>query len=102
MATAIRSGANMVSTIRGVVKMLVDYQFTLMKSFNAELNFIVLIYLMVAAVLPTIGTTVLVIFSVFGMLGVTPEVFSVLIGMSFLGQAMVIGYVKLKRPNLFE
>jgi flagellar protein FlaJ len=101
MATAIRSGANVTATIKGVVKMLVDYQFTLTKSFNAELNFIVLIYLMVSAVLPTIGTTVLVIFSVFGMLGVTPEVFMILVGMSFLGQAAVIGYVKLKRPNLF-
>lgn len=102
MATAIRSGSNVTSTIKGVVKMLVDYQFTLTKSFNAELNFIVLIYLMVSSVLPTIGTTVLVIFSVFGMLGVTPEVFMTLVGMSFFGQAAVIGYVKLKRPNLFD
>ncbi|MFA6490232.1 MAG: type II secretion system F family protein [Candidatus Micrarchaeia archaeon] len=102
MATAIRSGSNVTSTIKGVVKMLVDYQFTLTKSFNAELNFIVLIYLMVSSVLPTIGTTVLVIFSVFGMLGVTPEVFMILVGISFFGQAAVIGYVKLKRPNLFE
>ena len=102
MATAIRSGANVTATIKGVVKMLVDYQFTLTKSFNAELNFIVLVYLMVSAVLPTIGTTVLVIFSVFGMIGVTPEVFDLLVAMSFFGQAAVIGYVKIKRPNLFE
>lgn len=102
MATAIRSGSNMTSTIKGVVKMLVDYQFSLTKSFNAELNFVVLIYLMVSSVLPTIGTTVLVIFSVFGMLGVTPEVFMLLVGLSFVGQAAVIGYVRVKRPNLFD
>ena len=102
MVTAIRTGSNMTSTLKGIVKMLVDYQFSLSKSFNAELNFIILVYLMVAAVLPTIGTTVLVIFSVFGMLGISPEVFGGVVGLSFLGQLVVIGYVRAKRPSLFE
>ncbi|MEM4634169.1 MAG: type II secretion system F family protein [Candidatus Anstonellaceae archaeon] len=102
IVTAVRSGANLANTLKGIVHMLVEYQFSLSKSFNSELNFIILVYLMTAAVLPTIGTTVLVIFSVFGMLGVTPEVFGGIIGLSFLGQAVVIGYVKMKRPSLFE
>ena len=101
MVTAIRSGANLTATIKGVVKNLVDYQFSLSKSFNAELNFIILIYLMAAAVLPTIGTTVLVIFSVFGLLGVSPELFVGIIALSFIGQIAIIGYVKMKRPSLF-
>jgi len=67
MVTAIRSGANLTNTLKGIVHMLVEYQFSLSKSFNAELNFIILIFLMTAAVLPTIGTTVMVIFSVFGV-----------------------------------
>ncbi|MEM4555043.1 MAG: type II secretion system F family protein [Candidatus Anstonellaceae archaeon] len=102
LVTAIRAGANLSSTLRSIVKLLVDYQFSLFKSFNAELNFIILIYLMVAAVLPTIGTTVLVIFSVFGMLGVTPEVLSAVVGIGFLGQMAIIAYVKMKRPSLFS
>ncbi|VVC00616.1 Type II secretion system (T2SS), protein F [uncultured archaeon] len=101
LVTAIRAGADLTATLKGIVKLLVDYQFGLSKSFNAELNFIILIYLMLAAVLPTIGTTILVIFSVFGLLGVTPEVFGAIIGVSFLGQLGIIGYVKMKRPTLF-
>ncbi len=101
LVTAIRSGANLTTTLRSIVKLLVDYQFSLSKSFNAELNFIILIYLMAAAVLPTIGTTVLVIFSVFGLLGISPEVFAGIIALSFLGQLAIIGYVKLKRPSMF-
>ena len=101
MVTAIRSGANLTATIKGVVKNLVDYQFSLSKSFNAELNFIILIYLMAAAVLPTIGTTVLVVFSVFGLLGVSPELFVGIIALSFIGQIAIIGYVRVKRPSLF-
>ncbi len=102
LVTAIRAGANLSSTLKGVVKLLVDYQFSLFKSFNAELNFIILIYLMVAAVLPTIGTTVLVIFSVFGMLGITPEIFAGVVGVGFMGQMGIIAYVKTKRPSLFN
>ena len=102
LVTSIRAGANLSSTIKGIVKLLVDYQFSLFKSFNAELNFIILIYLMIAAVLPTIGTTVMVIFSVFGMLGVTPEIFAGVVALGFMGQIGIIGYVKMKRPSLFS
>jgi len=101
LVTSIRAGSNISSTLKGIVKLLTDYQFSLFKSFNAELNFIILIFLMVAAVLPTIGTTVLVIFSVFGMLGVTPEIFAGVVAVGFMGQMGIIGYVKMKRPNLF-
>jgi hypothetical protein len=52
-------------------------------------------------VLPTIGTTIMVIFSVFGLLGVTPELFAGVIGVSFAGQMGIIGYVRMKRPSLF-
>ncbi|MCX8175533.1 MAG: type II secretion system F family protein [Candidatus Micrarchaeota archaeon] len=101
LVTAVRAGANLTTTLKSIVKVLVDYQFALSKSFNAELNFIILIYLMVAAVMPTIGTTILVIFSVFGLLGVTPEVFAGIVAMSFMGQLAIIGYVRMKRPNLY-
>jgi flagellar protein FlaJ len=102
LVTAIRSGADLVNTLKGIVRMLVEYQFSLAKSFTSELNFIILVYLMAAAVLPTIGITVLVIFSVFGMLGITPEVFTSIVGLSFLGQIIIIAYVKFRRPMLFE
>ena len=101
LVTAIRSGANLTATLKSVVSNLVEYQFSLSRSFNAELNFIILIYLMAAAVLPTIGTTVLVIFSVFGLLGVSPELFIGVVALSFIGQIAIIGYVRSKRPNLF-
>jgi pilus assembly protein TadC len=101
LVTAIRTGANLTTTLKSIVKVLVDYQFSLSKSFNAELNFIILVYLMISAVLPTIGTTVLVIFSVFGMLGITSDVFMGIIFLSFFGQMGIIAYVNSKRPNLF-
>jgi len=102
LVTAIRSGANLTNTLKSVVKILVDYQFALSKSFNAELNFIILIFMLVSAVLPTIGTTVLVIFSVFGMFGVSSEVLLGVVIVSFLVQAGIVAYVYTKRPNFFS
>jgi len=102
LITAMRSGSNLTATIRGIIKLLVDNQLRAVKAYNAELNFVVLIYLMVSAVLPTVGTTVLVIFSVFGVLGVTPEVYASLIIGGFIVQSLVIGYVYIRRPRLYE
>lgn len=100
LITALRSGANLTTTLHGIVSLLVDYQFSIIKSYNAELNFIVLIYLLISAVLPTIGVTVLVIFSLFGILGITPELFASIVLASFVLQGIIIGYVKAKRPNM--
>jgi len=102
LVTAIRSGANLTSTLKSVVKVLVDYQFSISKSFNAELNFIILIFMLVSAVLPTIGTTVLVIFSVFGMFGISSEVLFAVVAVSFFVQAGIVAYVYTKRPNFFN
>jgi len=102
LVTAIRSGADLTATLKSIVKILVDYQFSISKSFNAELNFIILIFMLVSAVLPTIGTTVLVIFSVFGMFGISSEVLMGVVALSFLVQAGIVGYVYTKRPNFFS
>ena len=102
LVTAIRSGANLTATLKSVVKVLVDYQFSISKSFNAELNFIILIFMLVSAVLPTIGTTVLVIFSVFGMFNISSEVLMGVVAISFFVQTGIVGYVYTKRPNFFN
>lgn len=100
--TAMRSGANLTTAIKGIIKLLVDYQMQQIKSYNAELNFIVLIYLLAAAVLPTVGTTILVIFSVFGVLGITPEIYIGMVLSACAVQSMIIAYVYVRRPKMYE
>ncbi len=100
LVTTIRAGANLSSTLKSMVTMLVNYQFGLIKKYNSELNFLVLIYLLVAAVVPTVGITVLVIFSVFGILGINETFFMGVIVASFIMQIMLIGFIKMQRPNI--
>ena len=102
LITAMRSGSNLTTALKGIIKILVDFQLRLIKSYNAKLNFIVLIYLMVSAVLPTIGSTMLVIFSLFGVLGISPPVYGGLVGFGFFIQICVIYYIKSTRPKIFD
>ncbi|MFA5106002.1 MAG: type II secretion system F family protein [Candidatus Micrarchaeia archaeon] len=100
LVTTIRAGANLSSALKSMVTMLVNYQFGLIKKYNSELNFLVLIYLLLAAVVPTVGITVLVIFSVFGILGINELVFAGVILASFFMQVLLIGFIKMQRPNI--
>ena len=102
LITAIRSGASLTKSLKGIIKLLVDYQLRLIKAYDSELNVIVLLYLLTAAVLPTVGTTVLVIFSVFGVLGISPEIYSGLIAVGIFIQIMIIVYVYVRRPRMYE
>ena len=101
MITTIRSGANVTIALRSIVAMLLAYHFNLIKLYNAELNFMVLIYLLISAVVPTLGVTVLIIFSVFGILGVTPELFAGIVAISFIFQIIMIGYIHTRRPRVY-
>ena len=100
IVTTIRSGSNLSTTLKSMVTMLVNYQYGLIKKYNSELNFLVLLYLLAAAVIPTVGVTVLVIFSVFGILGINETVFFGVVMLSFILQLALIGFIKMERPNI--
>jgi pilus assembly protein TadC len=101
LITAMRSGSNLTVALKGIIKLLVDYQMALNKAYNSELNFIVLIYLLVSAVLPTVGTTVLVIFSLFKIIPINETVYQIIVYGAFFLQAMIIGYIYIRRPNMY-
>lgn len=73
MLTTMRSGGSIVASLRISVNELVDKQMDTIKSYAAELNMWTLIYLIVAAALPSLGVTFLVIASSIGSSGIGPE-----------------------------
>ncbi|HII54102.1 hypothetical protein COT30_01050 [Candidatus Micrarchaeota archaeon CG08_land_8_20_14_0_20_49_17] len=101
LVTTLYAGANLSVALNSIVHMLVDYNRNLIKSYTAELNFLILIYLLVAAVVPTIGMTVMIVFSVFGALEVNEMMFLGIVGFSFVVQMMLAGYMLIKRPHLY-
>ena len=101
LITAVRAGTNIATALRSVIDSLLEYQMRLVKEYNADLNVIVLAYMLVSTVVPTIGITAMVIFSVFGIWAITPEFFLFIVSGSFIVQIMIIGYVYSRRPMVY-
>jgi flagellar protein FlaJ len=73
MLTTMKSGGSVVSSLRASVEELVLKQMDIIKGYAAELNMWTLIYLIVAAALPSLGVTFLVIASAIGTSGIGVE-----------------------------
>ncbi len=98
--TAIESGAPLASTLRSVVDGLMVERYRMVKEYSSGLNFLILMYMLIAAAIPSIGMTFMILLSTFSGLGLTPEVYVLVIIGSFIGQASLIGYISVTRPNI--
>jgi flagellar protein FlaJ len=101
LITAIRAGASVEGSLRNVIDVLLSYQHRAIKNYSAELNFWILIYMLMAATVPTIGITLSVVLSAFGRFGITPTFFIYLVIFSFLIQIILVGFIKSRRPEVY-
>lgn len=101
MVNAMESGAKMSDALFGIVHAIEEYTYRDIKSYSSNLNFLILIYMLCAAVLPSLGITMLVILSAFSGLGVTVETILGLVGLSAFLQIIMIGYMSSTRPEIF-
>jgi len=100
--TALRSGSSLANSITSVVDLLLSEQERSIKNYSSELNLFVLMYLLFAAAIPTLGVTFLVIFSSLGGATVGDlEVFEIIIA-AFVTQAVLIGFVNSRVPKIFD
>ncbi len=101
MVNALESGASMGSTLPGIVESLEANAYREIKNYSSNLNFLMLIYMLAAAVVPSLGITFMVLLSAFSDLGVTVETILMLVGTSAVMQIIMIGYMTTTRPEIF-
>jgi pilus assembly protein TadC len=101
MINALESGASMSTALPGIVDALEGHTYRKIRSYSATLNFLMLIYMLVAAAIPSLGITFLVLLSAFSGLGVTVETILMLIIGAGICQAIMIGYMSSTRPEIF-
>ncbi|MEM3555139.1 MAG: type II secretion system F family protein [Candidatus Micrarchaeia archaeon] len=101
LITAMRSGASTTGALRSVIDVLIGYQHRMIKNYSSELNFWILMFMLVAATIPTLGITLSVVLSTFGGAGITPVLFINFIAISFIIQAVMIGFLKNRRPEVY-
>ncbi len=71
--TTMKSGGSLVTSLSSSVEELVNKQMETIKNYSAELNIWTLVYLIVAAAMPSLGVTFLVIASAIGSSGIGTE-----------------------------
>jgi len=98
LLTALDSGAPLNDTLRKIVDNLMVDRRQVVKDFSASLNFLVLMYMLVAAAIPSIGMTFLILLSTFSGIGLGEEAYLVILFGTFLGQIGIIGYINASRP----
>lgn len=101
LITSMRSGSSTAGALRSVIDVLINYQHRMIKNYASELNFWILMFMLVAATIPTLGITLSVVLSSFGSAGVSPELFTEFIMASFLVQAVMIGFLNSRRPEVY-
>ncbi|MFA5246785.1 MAG: type II secretion system F family protein [Candidatus Micrarchaeia archaeon] len=98
LLTALDSGAPLNDTLKKIVDNLMVDRRQIVKDFSASLSFLVLMYMLVAAAIPSIGMTFLILLSTFSGIGLGEEAYLVILFGTFLGQIGLIGYINSTRP----
>ncbi|MEM3690353.1 MAG: type II secretion system F family protein, partial [Candidatus Micrarchaeia archaeon] len=98
MLTAFKSGASLQAALKSVIKNLQQYQYSQIKSYTYELNLWVLLFIIIAVAVPSLGITLLVILSTFGGISVTEGFILSLIVFCILCEFALIEFIKSRRP----
>lgn len=102
LISALESGASIGPALRSVIETLENYQHKSIKDYSASLNFIVLIYMLIAAAIPSMGITFMIILSAFGGIGVNEQLIALIVSGSLLMQLVLIGFVNSGRPTVYD
>lgn len=101
LLTSLRSGASLKGALATVVSSLNNQHMRAIKDYAAELNLWILLYLLLAAAIPTMGVTFLVIMSAMAGLNIGPEsVIAIIVGAGLM-QIVLIGFVKTRIPKVY-
>ena len=100
LINSVKTGSDLESSLLPIVEEIDAFQKTQIQNYSRELNLWSLVYMMFSVAIPTIGSTMLVVLSVFANMGVSQTFF---IGFAFscmILQIILIILVKSRRPNI--
>ena len=93
------SGANIAVMIEKIHNMLVTKRIERINRYNGELQIISLLYLLFGAVLPSLGITLMFLFSIFKLIDITESLLMGFVIVSAIIQIILLGYIYVKRPK---
>jgi archaeal flagellar protein FlaJ len=100
--TTMKSGGSVVTALQSEVAALMDQQEETIQNYAAELNLWTLIYLIIAAALPSLGVTFLVIASSIGSSGIGKGAIIIIAILAITIQAALILVIKSQVPKVIK
>ena len=100
LSSAMRTGVGLTLALDNSINLMTSEQIRRIKEYGASLNFYLLLYLLFAAVIPSIVITFFAILSAFGIFPITFDLMFGLIVVSSLFQFMLIGLMRAGRPSI--
>ena len=100
--TAIKSGGSIVGALNVQIEALINFQLESIKNYSAELNLWILIYLVVAAAMPSLGVTFLTIISTIGGSGIGLDMILTIVMLSILVQIAMITFLRTRVPKVIK
>jgi flagellar protein FlaJ len=100
LVNALESGAPIENALRSLTEALENQLYNDIRNYSSSMNFLMLLYMLVAAAIPSLGLTFFILLSTFSGVGVTIETIWTLIVISVLAQLAIIGYMIKTRPEI--
>jgi flagellar protein FlaJ len=100
MINAMKSGTDVSNTLESLVESMVKQQKLQVERYGKELNPYILVYLMIAVIVPSLGVTFLIVLSTFTGTSLNRNTFFYMLGGLVLFQVFFLNFVKSKRPDV--
>ncbi|MBT4577381.1 type II secretion system F family protein [Candidatus Woesearchaeota archaeon] len=104
IVNGMKTGADIGSLIKDVMKGIADEQLTQIQKYGGQLSPLALFYMLIAVIAPSLGTTFIIVLSSFISLNenVVKLIFYGILVMTFFMQIMFMGIIKARRPSLMN
>ncbi|MCS7109491.1 MAG: type II secretion system F family protein [Candidatus Micrarchaeota archaeon] len=100
LSSSMRTGVGLTLALENSINMISAEQIRKIREYGASLNFYLLLYLLFAAVIPSIVITFFAILSAFGIFPITFNLLFALVVLSALLQIILIGLMRAGRPQV--
>ena len=98
LINTMHSGGSIKGTLKGIIQELTIEQRNKISNYSRELNMWILVYMLFAVAIPTVGATMLIILSRFGGYSLSEATFLSFIAINIAVEFILIGFVKSRRP----
>lgn len=100
LVNGLKAGSDVSQVMESLVETLSNEKLNQIKRYGNSLKMLSLMYMMLGAIFPGLGLTLLIILSIFPQVKITDTVFWGMFMLIMVGQFMFIGIIKNSRPSL--